>query len=609
MAKAFTLKNGLILLSTEAPGGIYNSAQLKKVSALCDENTAIVKATEDQRLALFVKPENAAKVKKELQSVGLGVRNYQEGLHQPVNCIGNMCSENQQDALGTSMELQKTISSLQLSSSLRIGINGCYRCCVPTHTLDISIVGDSGGYRISLGGKNSQIPEMACFMAENVPDADIPRLVKQIITIYQKHATEDESLQNVMDRVGSSEFIKALHPYSQDAAGADDAFGGISEDSDMPSEDLEIEEATIVEDTPKLASSDEEAFGADLSETSSDDLSFDNLGADTDDLTMSEEIGDINVTGDIDVVDLSSDTGEMDLTISDEPSFTENKDEFAALESEPMLSETSDLDSLGDDIAISSDDVMDMKDDVLFASSNDLNLEDDIGAISPEVIADDIGEASLESLEIEPEFETMDDNIELAELKTDEEHPLDESGNKLEADEVDESEADAFEEKLNASIQEEESMPMVEDENSESRMAAVRLVEASSVSNDDVSASDDGGFGNLEIERDTAEFDEEIDNIDLSPEVFDEAIEASVHIQPSAKSGGGNSLSGIDFIDNGRIAIRFADGAQIIFALSALSRARREISVAGKPIGIQLSGNGVNIEVDGMSVFFPNAAA
>ncbi len=587
MAKAFTLKNGLILLSTEAPGGVYNSAQLKKVSALCDENSAIVKATEDQRLALFVKPENAAKVKKELQSVGLGVRNYQEGLHQPVNCIGKMCPESQQDALGTSMELQKTLSALQLSSSLRIGINGCYRCCVPTHTLDISIIGDSNGYRISLGGKNSQIPEMACFMAENVPDADIPRLVKQIITIYQKHAIDEESLQDVMDRVGSSEFIKALHPYSQDAAGADDEFAGFASDSEMPSAEMDAGTSSI-------------------EEASSDELSFDNLGTesgDPSDLSMSDDIGELDMS------DLSSDAGDIDLNMADEPSFTENSDEFAALESDPMLSEpSSDLGGLDGDIAIGGDEIMEMSDDVSFGN-DDLNLKDDLEPIAPEVLADDIGEVSLDTLDIEPEFESMDDNIDLTELKSDEELPLDESGNTLEADEVEESEADAFEEKLNASIEEEESMPMVEDENSESRMAAVRLVEASSVDEEQGSEDGDGGFGNLEIERDSAEFDEDIDNIDLSPEIFDEAIETPVQIQPAAKISGGSNLSGIDFIDSGRIAIRFENGAQITFALSALSSARREISVGGKPIGIALSGSGVNIDVDGMSVFFPKAAA
>jgi len=190
-----------------------------------------------------------------------------------------------------------------------------------------------------------------------------------------------------------------------------------------------------------------------------------------------------------------------------------------------------------------------------------------------------------------------------------EDFPLDESGNALEADEVEESEADAFEEKLNASIEEEESMPVVEDENSESRMAAVRLVESVGVEADDVSVSNDSEFGNLEIERDTAEFDEDIDNIDLSPEVFDETIEAPVQVQSPGRNSGGGSLSGIEFIDSGRIAIQFENGAQITFALKSLGTTRREISVGGEPIGIVVNNRGVNIDVDGLSVFFPKAAA
>ena len=55
MSELFKLKNGTVLVSTEAPGGIYNSAQLKKIAELCSKELAIVKATEDQRLALFVK--------------------------------------------------------------------------------------------------------------------------------------------------------------------------------------------------------------------------------------------------------------------------------------------------------------------------------------------------------------------------------------------------------------------------------------------------------------------------------------------------------------------------------------------------------------------------
>ncbi len=37
MSQLFRLKNGTVLLSTEAPGGIYNSGQLKKIAELCSK--------------------------------------------------------------------------------------------------------------------------------------------------------------------------------------------------------------------------------------------------------------------------------------------------------------------------------------------------------------------------------------------------------------------------------------------------------------------------------------------------------------------------------------------------------------------------------------------
>src|SRR5262249_51969730 len=150
MATPFKLKNGMLLLSTEAPGGVHNAAQLKKIAALCEGDSALVKATEDQRLAPFVPEKDVKSVTAALRATGLGVRNYQDGLHQPVNCIGELCPEHQQDALGASMDLAAALGPLamgKMAAPLKIGINGCGRCCVATHTLDVSIIGDSNGYR------------------------------------------------------------------------------------------------------------------------------------------------------------------------------------------------------------------------------------------------------------------------------------------------------------------------------------------------------------------------------------------------------------------------------------------------------------------------------
>lgn len=221
MGKSFKLRNGLLFLSTEAPGGVYNASQLKKIAALCESDSAIAKATEDQRLAIFAPVDRAAQIAKELRSVGLGVRHYQDGLHQPVNCIGDLCGEYQQDAMGTSMDLARALGSAVLTAApLKIGINGCGRCCVPTHTLDISVVGESQGYRVSVGGRSAQLPELASYLAEGIPAVELPGLLTKVVTLFKMLGQSGESLQDVIERCGSKPFLDALAPYSQDGFGA-----------------------------------------------------------------------------------------------------------------------------------------------------------------------------------------------------------------------------------------------------------------------------------------------------------------------------------------------------------------------------------------------------
>lgn len=222
MGKQFSLRNGNLLLSTEAPGGIYSSSQLKRIAALCDEESVIVRATEDQRLALFVPEDRAPAVAKELKQLGLGIRHYQDGLHQPVACIGDQCPMHEQNALGAAMAMTQKLSSITVNSPLKIGINGCGQCCVPTHTLDVSIVGEASGYRISLGGKTAMIPEMASYAAESVPAERLPDLIANIISQFNSLKEDGETLQQTMERVGTSPFIKLLHPYSQDAGQGDE---------------------------------------------------------------------------------------------------------------------------------------------------------------------------------------------------------------------------------------------------------------------------------------------------------------------------------------------------------------------------------------------------
>lgn len=373
MSTGFKLRNGTILLSTEAPGGIYNAAQLKKIAALCEGEVAIVKATEDQRLALCVKPEQAATIAKELKSIGLGIRHYQDGLHHPTSCIGELCPDHEQDALGSALDISQQLDAIKLSSPLKIGINGCARCCVPCHTLDISVVGDAAGYRMHLGGKNSQLPEMASFMADGIPPSELPGLILKVIALYQTHATPSESLQEVIERVGSNEFISILAPYSQDAAGDADPFATANEPSETSQEpELSTEEGLTLSEEPSMLEN----------EPITQDVSTDeNLQ----DLDLSPEVMAGEVT-DFELTDEHAATPASEVS-AEEPdaqlSLIENEELSMDTMAEVDLTAMSNEDLFGGDINPNSGAMADLPGEVEISlhgdAAHDISLSDDFG--------------------------------------------------------------------------------------------------------------------------------------------------------------------------------------------------------------------------------------
>ncbi|MBI2602816.1 MAG: hypothetical protein HYW48_07160 [Deltaproteobacteria bacterium] len=244
----FALKNGSIFLALESPGGIYNPSQLECIAKLCDEKSIIAKLTEDQRVGIYIPEAELSAVAKRVNEVGLGLRHYQNGLHQPQTCIGELCTFAQQDALGLSVKITEALKDVETVSPLRIGINGCMRNCVPSHTLDISLIGDDGGYRMYIGGRTSGFPELSSFIAEDIPESDVPNLTKKILELYNKNVQDEESLGDVIERMGVSPFVDVLKPYSQDAAGGGADFSEPMEEESGeslgPEESLEIVETS-----------------------------------------------------------------------------------------------------------------------------------------------------------------------------------------------------------------------------------------------------------------------------------------------------------------------------------------------------------------------------
>ena len=726
MGTPFKLKNGLLLISTEAPGGVYNAEQLKKIAALCASEEAVAKATEDQRLALFVVPAKAAAVAAQLKSVGLGLRHYQDGLHQPINCLGALCGEHLQDAMATSMDLADELSGTILDQPLKIGINGCARCCLATHTLDISIIGDTSGYRISLGGKNSQLPEMASFMAEGVPAAKLPKLIAKIVSIYKQKSQPGESLQEVLERAGSREFIAALAPYSQDAAqsepfgedAAPDAptatDGGDLVDDDLKIDDLSgdsafaapgIDAAIDSEDLdsePSFDDTDLSVSALDAGPEAIADMGAESAGETVTALADPDDFGDVSLSSnDEEPLAQPADLAEGDATL---PSL-EGDDELDTMSLDALADDESlaaapageaDLDGFAlvdlpsDDVPLS-DDGQGTEDNAFALATlpdDNLSIDDEFAlepdsALQPEATtASEDGEQALGELAVDEfavdEFavdqpalgelavdEPAVDQPALSELAVDElaldeldlvpdleldsaadeapamvpdaapalaavaAAPTSEVEDEMAADEIADADADAFEEKLNASIAEEGELPELEDQNSEDRMTAMAMVSGGA---DDLAISelDDISIEGINDENLPASLSEDVavvsslglveeGDADMA-EVTDfgtdkappepKAIPAKSVVKGVARaeqSDKGFEFTGLEVTADGKIALQFASGAALeIDPATFLLGGRRELKLAGKSIVLVAQNGGLNVKVDGVAIFVPH---
>ena len=81
MTSQLNIKNGKQILCRGC-GGIYTSEQLQLISELA--NDIIVRATEDQRLALVVDKDEVDSIINQFEKVGISYRQYKQGLRQPV---------------------------------------------------------------------------------------------------------------------------------------------------------------------------------------------------------------------------------------------------------------------------------------------------------------------------------------------------------------------------------------------------------------------------------------------------------------------------------------------------------------------------------------------
>lgn len=212
MANQHELKNGLLLVLAESAGGIYNGEQLKKVCEVAQDDSVILKITEDQRLAFMLEPSRLDSVKASLELCGVHLRLYRApGAPAPKACMGELCPHSVQDSLGDSIELGAMLAEKYASAPafVRIGVNGCERACVGSAIDDIHIVGEESGYKIAIAGRSAEIPQLGQYLIDNVSKENLCEVVCRVLDAYYAKREGEESFLDVVEREGMSVFTAA----------------------------------------------------------------------------------------------------------------------------------------------------------------------------------------------------------------------------------------------------------------------------------------------------------------------------------------------------------------------------------------------------------------
>jgi dissimilatory sulfite reductase (desulfoviridin) alpha/beta subunit len=377
---AFELKNGQIFVLVEAAGGVYGADALSYVCKLAETHSAFLKITEDQRIGFMIPSDIHDDVAAALRAQGLLLRHYQgQGMAAPKACLGELCPHAEQDALGDALELQASLAERfgDDRPSVSLGINGCWRACAGSAIDDFHIVGDSSGYKLSIGGKAREIPQLGQFVTDNIPRESLSSVVGALLEVHFGNVEGDERLVDVLERIGLSPFTEAaervLHGESSVEA------------SDAPDDALSAEEGSLLaaDDTDEVASSES---GTD-SDAGFGDVPLEPLGEDD---PLSEDVA------------LGEEAEVEDVVIAESAQDDQSDQSF-------------EQDSPVDDVEPASENGM-ADDSSLMGSDDDVLLADESaeGDGSPETDAgEEIDEAGLQSGELEEECDLEEDGLDL----------------------------------------------------------------------------------------------------------------------------------------------------------------------------------------------------
>lgn len=193
-------------IAPHIPGGITDSATLRKICDVADKYGLSLKITSAQRIAMIgIKEEEIDAVWEELAqtpgaAIGLCVRSVKI-------CPGTTyCKRGVQDSVSLGLKIDDIYHAMELPNKMKMGVSGCLLSCAESGVKDVGVIGTNKGWRIMVGGNAGPRPRLAELLVDDLKDEEaVLEVVAKVVEFY-KSSTQQGRLGKLVEEMGIEAF-------------------------------------------------------------------------------------------------------------------------------------------------------------------------------------------------------------------------------------------------------------------------------------------------------------------------------------------------------------------------------------------------------------------
>jgi NAD(P)H-nitrite reductase large subunit len=218
MMKKDILEKGAILqrdretyaIAPHIPGGLTDTATLRKICDVADKYRLSLKITSAQRIAMIgAKEEDLDAIwgdlaQKQGAPIGLCVRSVKI-------CPGTVhCKRALQDSVSLGLKMDGIYHAMELPNKMKLGVSGCILSCSESSVKDIGVVGTVKGWRILVGGNAGTRARLGDLLVDDIPDEEtVLEIVSRIVAFYRR-SPKKERIGKIIEEIGIDAFRREV---------------------------------------------------------------------------------------------------------------------------------------------------------------------------------------------------------------------------------------------------------------------------------------------------------------------------------------------------------------------------------------------------------------